>query len=309
MRDTASPENPLVTVLIPVFNGERFLAEAIDSVRSQTYANLEILVVDDGSSDATPDILRALASGDCRIVVLRKANGGIAAALNAGIAAARGDYLARMDADDVMLPGRIERQVAFLEANSDLGFCASSIEKIDMAGQTLGEYISPITSHAALRHLLARQTYFSFTHPTVMFRKAHLDTLGGYSTAFEPCEDLDLFLRFQAAGHPGLALADKLLKYRLHAKSVSATNALRQVQMRNFLFYRFYGGETERGLTFERYIAQLSFLKRLRNRADALNAIATYDVYAGRRLKGATLKALAVAMKVLCVLDRSGKRF
>lgn len=302
-------EKDLVTVLVPVFNGERFLAEALESIRAQSYRNLEILVVDDGSSDKTPTILREFSKSDPRFVILTKANGGIAAALNAGIAAAKGVFIARMDADDIMMPQRIERQVAFLNTNEALGFCASSIEKIDADGKRVGDYVAPITSLEKLREFLARRTYFSFTHPTVMFRTAHLAAVGGYSTKFEPCEDLDLFLRLHSAGHPGLALEEKLIKYRLHANSVSATNALKQVQMRNFLFYRFYKGGSAQGLEFKDYLAQLSFFKRLRNRADMINAIGNYDGSSGRKWRGWLLKQLAFLMKAASALDRSKERF
>src|SRR5690349_19913154 len=111
-------DGPLVSVVIPVYNGERFVVEAVLSILAQTFRDLECIVVDDGSTDRTPELLAIEQTGDPRLVVHRQpTNMGFRAALNTGCALARGELVARMDADDVSLPNRLERQVQFLRAH------------------------------------------------------------------------------------------------------------------------------------------------------------------------------------------------
>ena len=124
---------PRVSVLLPVRDGARFLREALDSVLAQTLADFELLVVDDGSTDETPEILASV--GDERLRVLRQEPAGLVAALERGIGEARAPYLARMDADDVSLPCRLERQVAFLDEQSQVALVVPGVESIDEAGR------------------------------------------------------------------------------------------------------------------------------------------------------------------------------
>jgi len=122
-----------ISVIIPAYNHARYLAEAIDSVLAQTYAPLEIIVVDDGSTDGTPAV--AASYGD-RIRYIRQENAGVGAARNNGIAAARGEYLAFLDSDDIWLPEKLEREIALFDADPQLGFVHCGVEKFDESGQT-----------------------------------------------------------------------------------------------------------------------------------------------------------------------------
>src|SRR5947208_11205951 len=126
---------PLVSVVMPVYNGERFVVEAVRSILAQTFRDFECIVVDDGSTDRTPELLAIEQTGDPRLVVHRQpSNMGFRMALNTGCALARGEFIARMDADDVSLPTRLERQVAFLRANPRVGAVGSAIQVIDDRG-------------------------------------------------------------------------------------------------------------------------------------------------------------------------------
>ena len=129
---------PLVSVLLPVWNGERFLRASIDSTTSQTFRAFELIVVDDGSTDGSVAVAREAAALDPRIVVLSLPHDGLPAALNAGIAAARGTYLARMAADDLAAPTRLERQVAFLDGHPRCVVVGSAVDVVDAQEEHLG---------------------------------------------------------------------------------------------------------------------------------------------------------------------------
>lgn len=273
-----------VTVLIPVYNAERYLLETLESVSAQTLKDFEILVVDDGSTDRSPEILAAYQAGEPRLRVIRQANAGISSALNAGIAAARGSLIARMDADDLMLPRRLERQRDFLEKHRELGFCASHMDMIDSRGRVFGEYCPGPWSHADLARQMAKEQPITYTHPTVMYRTQLVNRLGGYDRRYEPCEDMELFGRMILAGYPGLVMPEKLLQYRVHGGSISGSKAGFQVRTRDYVRRDFYARRVDGApLTrdeFERWAASLRFSERLayaaRIRAEGYRQIATY---------------------------------
>lgn len=237
-----SSSRPRVTVLMPVYNAEAYLQEALDSISAQSFGDFELLAVDDGSTDGSPALLARHAARDARLVVLRQANGGVSAALNAGLAAARGDFIARMDADDRMAPVRLARQIAVLEADPALGFCASGLAMIDAHGRVFAQHLHGPTGLAELHAMLARRDPITFTHPTVMLRSAALHALGGaaYLRAFEPCEDMELFGRLILAGRPGLVIPESLLEYRVHGASISGSKIARQMLTQEFVRARFY---------------------------------------------------------------------
>ena len=282
---------PLVSVLVPVYNAERYLNSAIRSVQNQTYQNLEIILVDDGSTDGSAAILSEMAAVDKRIVLISQKNGGISSALNQGILRASGYYVARMDADDLMLPHRIETQVRFLQENRDLGFCSSSMILIDHDDVEFGEYRPEPGTRAALEGMLKRRELVTYTHPTVMYVTELARALGGYRTDFEPCEDTEFFGRLISSGTPGLAMPDVLMKYRIHHGSISRQKVLRQIQMAELIrtnFYRRRDGQAEhdpRNLTA--LVGAMPYHKRLAYRlkikARALRQVSRFDRASGRR--------------------------
>lgn len=280
----------LVSILIPVFNAERYLNSAIESVRAQTYRDLEIIVVNDGSTDGSAAILRDLAADDPRIVVILQPNGGISSALNRGIAAASGSYIARMDADDLMLPDRIATQVRFLEANPDLGFCSSSITLIDEAGAAFDTYRPEPVTRSSLERMMKLGEVITYTHPTVTFRAAIGRSLGGYRSEFEPCEDMEFFGRFITSGAPGLVIPEILLNYRVHSFSISGSKAARQIEMTELVrtnFYRRRDGLLEHDpLAIGAVIRAMPFAERiayrLRIKARVLRQVSKYDRSSGR---------------------------
>jgi hypothetical protein len=218
----------LVSVLLPVWNGERFLATAIDSITAQTYHAFELLIIDDGSTDGSAAIVRARAGHDPRIVLLERPHAGIADALNAGIAAARGVYLARMDADDSAAPTRLARQVAHLDAHPGCVAVGSAIEVIDADGVSLGIMRFPAGHAAILGALIGGGT--GLAHPSVVMRRTAVVDAGGYRDRFFPSEDLDLWLRLRHYGEFE-NLADPLLRYRRHQAAVGVRERGRQLAM------------------------------------------------------------------------------
>ena len=202
---------------MPVRDGERFLVEAVESVLGQTLSDLELIVVDDGSTDGTPGLLVELARRDPRVRVLTQAPGGLTAALNAGCALVSAPYIARMDADDVALPDRLERQVAYLDARPEAALLGGGIVLVDEAGREIDR-----EPGRAAPDLMQRN---ELVHATVLMRTEAFGALGGYR--LDQSEDYDLWLRFDE--HYGVAaLEEPVIRYRLHPGQFSVTELERQ---------------------------------------------------------------------------------
>lgn len=206
--------SPLVSVVMPAYNARKYVAEAIESVLAQTFVDFECLIIDDGSTDETGQILQSHAARDRRIRIITQPNSGIGAALNRGIEESRGQYIARMDSDDLCLPQRFERQVDHLNRTPDCVLVGSRVLMIDPDGCPLFEMESVQTAHEAIDRLLM-EAQWSIVHPSVMMRSDAVRKLGGYNNDLVPVEDHDLFLRLAEVGK--LAnLPEILLKYRKH---------------------------------------------------------------------------------------------
>jgi glycosyltransferase involved in cell wall biosynthesis len=225
---------PLVSVLLPVRNGMPWLPEAIDSILSQTWSDFELLVIEDGSTDATAVYAGGLT--DPRVRIIRTGGVGIAGALNIGLREARGEYVARHDADDVSRPTRFARQVQVLFAHPDVAVVSTNADYIDDAGRpvdnawtrTVREQQDVATTPDAIAALMP--TTCCVVHGSVMARAQVLRDAGGYRAEFEPADDYDLWLRL-LPGHQFHKLADRLYVYRLHDAQLGAT--IRETQIRN----------------------------------------------------------------------------
>jgi glycosyltransferase involved in cell wall biosynthesis len=173
-----------------VWNGAPQVREAVLSVLSQTMADLELIVVDDNSTDATPGILASFR--DPRLQVLRRARGGLTSALNAALRLARAPLVARLDADDVALPERLERQLAFLSAHPDVGLVGTAAREVDAAGRDVA-IVRPPADDADIRRALIRRN--PFVHSSIVMRRSALEQAGGYDEAFPVAQDYDLWMR------------------------------------------------------------------------------------------------------------------
>ena len=215
-----------VSVVMPVFNGERYLKEAVEGILNQTFGDFEFIIINDGSTDNTRGILESYA--DARIKLVEQEHQGLIASLNRGLAIAGGEYVARMDSDDIAAPERFEKQVAFLRTHPKIGILGTACRIIDDNGRDLGVRRWPISD------LEIRWTsLFSspFGHPTVILRRDILTKHGlEYADVFHMVEDYDLWIR--ALNHTrGANLDEPLLKYRVHGDRV--TSKFRDQQLRN----------------------------------------------------------------------------
>jgi glycosyltransferase involved in cell wall biosynthesis len=212
------PSDPRVSVVMPAFNGAHWLQRALASLLTQTFADIEVIVVDDGSTDDTAAIVADAAAKDPRIVILHQQQSGIATALNRGVAEARGEYIGRLDTDDIAAPDRFERQVAFMDAHPDVGVVGGSMVRIDAHDRKLHRMRYP-TENVATEML----KYSALAHPAVLMRRSLLLELGGYRRAFRYSGDYDLWLRMAERTH--LAnLPDVVTYYRVHPAQVSLTH-------------------------------------------------------------------------------------
>ena len=218
--------SPRITVALSVYNNAEYLAEALDSILAQTFADFELVIVDDGSTDRSPAIIDRYATTDLRIRVIRQANQGLVASLNHIIAEARGAYIARMDGDDLAMPERFARQVAFLDEHPDHGVIGTQIRTIDARGRRRSE---PPIDHPLSADIIAAAlpTASPLCHPSVMMRRDILEAAGGYRPAYRHCEDYDLWLRL--AERTRIAnLPERLHLYRYSPSQVSHRHVLAQ---------------------------------------------------------------------------------
>ncbi|MBU4477612.1 MAG: glycosyltransferase [Candidatus Omnitrophica bacterium] len=212
-----------VTVLMSVYNGQRYLAGAMESILNQSFKDFEFLIVNDGSMDRTAEILQGYS--DCRIKIINnEKNIGLTKSLNEGAQIARGKYIARMDADDISLPERLEKQVVFLDEHADVALVGTNFLHINAQGEQLTTVVVP-TQNDELQEKLLKQN--CFCHGSVMFRRDVFDEIGYYSEEFKYAQDYDLFLRI--AEHFNIAnLKEVLYRWRLDEGAISITNRSEQ---------------------------------------------------------------------------------
>jgi len=208
---------PLVTVLLPVYNGERFLADAITSVLNQTFGDFELLVVDDGSTDGSAGILNSF--NDPRIRVLKNEERlKLSGALNRGMDNSSGTYIARMDADDICLPDRLSRQVRFMESHLEVGMCGGWVKAFGDHPSSGSIFKYPLTSEAIKATLLFDNP---FAHPAVMLRKSLFNKFNlRFDGSYYPAEDYELWVR-ALEYFPAANMAEVLLNYHLHPASMT----------------------------------------------------------------------------------------
>jgi glycosyltransferase involved in cell wall biosynthesis len=210
---------PEVSVVMGVYNGERYLRSALDSVLAQQDVDLEFIVVDDGSTDATPRILAERSARDSRLRVLTRPNAGLTRALIAGCTAARGRFIARQDADDLSMPGRLRLQAQMLRTESGLSFVSSWAEVIGPEDEPLLLHTRPDTAAAATR-LLVHGRSGPPGHGSVMMRRDAYERVGGYREKFYYAQDSDLWLRLAGVGELNY-VPEVLYRYRVSAESIS----------------------------------------------------------------------------------------
>jgi len=215
----AQPNSPVISVLMSVFNTEKYLAQAVRSILTQSHREFEFIIVNDGSTDRSMEILQHLANCDRRIRLISRGNTGVALALNDGLASARGEFIARMDSDDISLPRRLELQLAYMREHPECVALSCQEITIDPEGWPVRLQRCPL-SHEEIDSFHLKGFGGALSGPSAFMRRTAVMAVGGYRGEFTVAEDYDLWLRLAEVGR--LAnLSEMLFYYREHANGLT----------------------------------------------------------------------------------------
>ncbi len=275
----------LVSVLLPAFNVEPFIAESLGSVLEQSLREIEVIVVDDGSTDRTSSILAEIAARDERVIVVRLGtNGGIVRAMNTGLEMCRAPYIARIDGDDVALPRRLEKQIRFLESHPEISLVGNATITINERGECVGKSPVPVGAKA-----ISACLELSTPIPHIwMARREVYDDLGGYRD-LAPAEDYDFLLRAVTAGFRLANLPDHLMCTRIRNDSISDRAALQQRKA-------------------QRYIVQL-YRERLRRGFDTFSRPRYERAISAGRMESASYKIASFLKRAAFAKPSTARRF
>jgi len=284
-----------VSVLMPVYQGERFLGAAVDSVLTQTFEKFELVIIDDGSTDRSAEIAAEYERTDPRVRLIRHAHVGLSRILNVGLGLCQGSWVARMDADDVCLPDRLEDQLQFSAEHPAAVLVGTYAKYIGESGKIVGSYRLGPSTEQELRGMIDRGEMVHFIHPTVMMKRAIVVESGGYDPRFGIADDLELYNRLLAKGHLCLALPQAKLLYRVHGKSSVMSSNLRMFEQVRFvqavLLARDRGVREPTSAEFSNAQRARPWMKRLLERCGDVGAVfyrrAGVEVGRGRRWYGA----------------------
>ena len=229
-------KTPLVSVLMPAYNAERYIDEAVQSILNQSFKDFELIILNDGSTDKTWSIVQKYASKDSRIVAVSNTkNMKLSRTLNRGINMAKGKYIARMDADDISLSNRLRDQYHFMETHPQVGISGGSMNIIDTSNKVIGKRDYHLSDVDIREHIFK---YSPFSHPLIIIRKSVLDKVGYYNPDFNPAEDYELYFRIgtisQFANLPIV-----LLRYRVVPKSMT-TGATKYMELLTIKIRKLY---------------------------------------------------------------------
>ena len=212
MADIGKPHNPRISVIMSVYNGEKYLREAIQSILGQTYTDFEFIIVNDASTDESLQIILGFSDSRIRLII-NDTNTGLTKSLNVALEQAKGEFIARQDADDISLPERFQKQLQHYEQHPETALLGTSHYIIDENGIAIGKRVIPADP--------SRNKFYgsSFAHGSTMFRSEAIRKLGGYNELFRYSQDFDLWLRF-ARHYQVRGMPEKLYKLRYHRESV-----------------------------------------------------------------------------------------
>lgn len=283
---------PLVSVIMPAYNASRFMGEAVQSILDQTFSDLELIIVDDASTDSTLQICEKLSQGDGRIRIhQRTSNGGIAAALNDALQMCRGRFIARMDADDISLPDRLRSQLQRFDELPRIALCGTAIEIVDEHGTLLsrpGTIVGCGQVAAALRYCSP------IAHPSWMMRAEVAREIEGYRSV-APAEDYDFLWRVIRQGWAVDNVPVVGLRYRMSSGSTAARNSLRQRKAFNFVRRMHLNGQELDLQAFKKAIECGNIARSLHQSSEGLLQRAS-RLHASRNPLAYVLIALAAAM-------------
>ncbi len=218
---------PLISVVMPAYNAQEYMKSAIESILNQTFKNFELIIINDYSTDNTSNILKSFVKKDPRVKIINnKTRLNIAASLNKGISMAQSNIIARMDADDISLPNRLELQYKLIISSKNIAVVGANIIIMDIDENEIAIRSYPNSSEK-LKDCLFK--YSPFAHPVVCFRKNMFEEVGGYNPKYSPTEDLDLWFRL-GRKYKFESIKKPLLKYRLY-KSSSSNKSLKNLEI------------------------------------------------------------------------------
>jgi len=226
-----SSTSPVISVLLPVYNAERYVAEAISSILTQTFTDFELIIINDGSTDNSGNVIKQFK--DQRIILVEQNNQGLATSLNNGLKIAKGRYIARQDNDDVSAPDRFQKQVEYLEKHPGIGLLGTAALIVDENNKETGRFHQhPLSSHELKYFLLFDNP---FVHSSVMIRRTVMQQVGTYYTGKQYFEDYNLWSAIARVS--GVAnLPDKLVRYREVSQGMSKTTEDYRLRVRNQSF-------------------------------------------------------------------------
>jgi glycosyltransferase involved in cell wall biosynthesis len=245
-------QNPIVSIVLPVYNAELFLAETLDSILRQTFSNFEVIAINDGSTDSSLGILKEYAKKDARIVIIDQKNMGLVKTLNSAISSARGTYIARVDADDPSFENRLELQVEVLDKNSNIVLVGGGFEIIDENGFFIETVHAPTREEDIRRAMLIRNP---FGHAGVMFTKKAFKDTGGYSDDCGPTEDYDLWVRLSHVGNI-TSIPQPLYRYRIVQSGISQSASEEQAKFTKKITENLWKKQTPRVLSRQELLVQ-----------------------------------------------------
>ena len=206
-----------ISVIMSVYNGEKYLRQAVQSILTQTYADFEFIIINDGSTDGSRELLEGFK--DDRIRLFNDENKGQTKSLNEAIRHSTGKYIARMDADDIALPQRFEKQIYVMESDSDVAMCGSFADVVDGGGRYIRTYRVPVSNSSIRRNILMHNP---FIHSSVMIRKDVLDAVGYYDESFNRAQDYELWTRI-VFKYTTVNIPEILIKYRIHDDQMTSS--------------------------------------------------------------------------------------
>lgn len=214
---------PQISVLLSVWNGMPYLPQTVESVLGQTHRDFEFVINDNLSTDGSREYLREVAARDGRVRVLfNEENRGHSGGLNHALAQCRGKWVARIDADDVALPARLERQLAFVEAHPGVRLTSCLAYYIDPAGRRVGKTYHPMATPEDFRRYMEQNEMIGLLHPGAFMERALVQAVGGYRGDFGAANDIDLWCRMAEAGSIILVQQERLMEYRIHPGAISS---------------------------------------------------------------------------------------
>ena len=257
-------DKPDISVVMSVYNGARHLRETIDSILAQADVSLEFIIVDDGSTDESPQILAEYVGRDPRIKIIRQENQGLTRALIKGCAAAKGKYIARQDAGDVSLPGRLHRQLTFIGQHPDAALVSCGTRFVGPNGEHLYDVVSePEQAQARLLTLRLDTIHGPSHHGSTLFPRSLYERVGGYRSSFYFAQDLDLWIRLAEQG-THYVLPEMLYQAAVTVASISGLYRKEQVETAALILES--AGLRRRGTSDESALQQAQAIRPLPNR-------------------------------------------